>query len=136
MSYTMLILTNPQQEKRYRFSLNTATYQNKNRTTNYRWAQLDRLQQQPGLQFLGPGEDTLEISGVIYPHFRGGFGQLDAMREEAGKGEPFILVKGTGEVFGKFAIESITEEQEQLSRDGTPKKVSFSLSLRKFGEDV
>ena len=133
MTQPMLILTNPENEQRYRFSRDTAAYQSRNRTTAYRWAKQDRLTRDPALQFVGQGDDTLKLSGVIYPHYKGGLGQVDSMRQEAGKGKPFILVEGTGTVFGKFVIESITENQEHFMVGGTPQKISFTLNLRKFG---
>lgn len=133
MAQPMLILTNPENEQRYRFSLDTAAYQGRSRTTTYRWAKQERLTREPALQFVGPGDDTLKLSGVIYPHYKGGLGQVDSMRQEAGKGKPFILIEGTGTVFGKFVIESISEDQEHFMANGTPKKISFTLDLRKFG---
>lgn len=115
----------------YRFSLNTAAYEGKTRETQYRWRQQARIGNQPALQFTGPGDDTLELDGVIYPHYRGGFGQLNAMRREADKGEPLMLVEGTGKVLGRWVIASLRETQGSFARDGSPAKVRFSLTLRK-----
>ena len=133
MTQPMLILTNPEKEQRYRFSRDTAAYQGRNRTTSYRWAKQERLTKDPTLQFVGPGDDTLQLSGVIYPHYKGGLAQVELMRQEAGQGAPFILMEGTGQFFGKFVIESVKENQEHFTTEGVPKKISFTLDLRKFG---
>ncbi|WP_163833303.1 phage tail protein [Spartinivicinus ruber] len=135
MPQPMLILTNAQQQIRYRFSRNTAAYQARNRSTQYRWAKHDRISTDPALQFIGPGEDTLKLDGVIYPEYRGGLKQMESLRQEAGKGRPFLLIEGTGLVFGKYVIESIDEDQEYFLVDGQPQKITFRLTLKKYGDD-
>lgn len=135
MPQPMLILTNAQQQIRYRFSRDTAAYQTRNRSTHYRWSTQDRISTDPALQFIGPGEDTLKLNGVIYPHYRGGLKQMDSLRQEAGKGRPFLLIEGTGKVFSKYVIESIDEDQDYFLVDGKPQKITFRLSLKKYGDD-
>ena len=84
------------------------------------------------LQHVGQGTETITLPGVIYPEFRGGTGQLDAMREIAGKGEPLSLIDGGGGVMGLFAIERIEEKQAVFAAAGVPRKVEFTLQLRRF----
>ncbi len=116
----------------YRFSIDTAAYQSKERTTTYRWGKQDRLDHTPVLQFVGPGDDTINLFGVIYPHYKGGLAQVATMRQEASKGEPLMLVQGNGMVLGHWVIESITETEDTFCKDGAPKKIEFSLELRRF----
>lgn len=115
----------------YRFKVDTAAYQAKNRTTLYRWAKQDLLTVAPALQFIGPGDDTLNIEGVIFPHFKGGLGQLESMRQEAGQGQPLLLVEGSGKVLGRWVIESVTENQSVFEKNGTPQQIEFTLEIRK-----
>ena len=42
--------------------------------------------QESAWQFTGPGDDTIRLSGVVYPEFRGGFGQIDDLRKMAAQG--------------------------------------------------
>lgn len=120
----------------YRFSMDTAAYQDFRRQTSFRWTEQDRVGRAPALQFLGPGKETLELSGTIYPHYKGGLGQLDAMRAEAGKGEPLILVDGQGRVWGKWVIEEVAETQDAFLPGGVPRKQTFHLKLGSYGEDA
>lgn len=120
----------------YRFSMDTAAYRELVRTHEYRWHAHERMGQTPVQQYVGPGQETVELSGVIYPHFRGGLGQLDAMRREAGRGEPLLLVDGRGRVWGDYVIARITETQTEHTLAGLPRKVSFRLQLRAYGEVV
>ncbi|WP_434361069.1 phage tail protein [Parasalinivibrio latis] len=115
----------------YRFSVDTVAYERISRDTGYRWEKQDVIGTQPALQFLGPGDDTLSLDGVLYPHYRGGLGQLNAMRAQAGLGVPLMLIEGNGKVLGRWVIERVQETQRTFDRDGTPAKIRFSLRLRK-----
>jgi hypothetical protein len=118
----------------YVFSLDTAAYQQLSRATAYRWQALERVNQLAALQFTGPGEDSISLNGVILPTFRGGLGQLDAMRTEAAKGEPLLMVDGRGYVHGRWVILSINETQKTFERGGAPLQIEFSIRLRKYDE--
>ncbi len=119
----------------YRFSLSTAAYQELKRTNPYRWSAQNRIGQRPALQYIGPGQETIELSGDIYPLYKGGIGQLDKMRVVAGTGQPQILVDGLGNIWGKWCIEEIQETQTTFLPGGIPKKQSFTLRLSHYGED-
>jgi hypothetical protein len=119
----------------YRFSLSTAAYQDLKRTNPYRWSAQNRIGQRPALQYIGPGQETIELSGDIYPLYKGGIGQLDKMRVLAGTGQPQILVDGLGNIWGKWCIEEIQETQTTFLPGGIPKKQSFTLRLSHYGEE-
>lgn len=130
MSETMMALGS------YRFALNTAAYDTLKRSQSYRWQAQERLLRRPAQQFIGLGEETIELSGVIYPHFAGGLKQLDAMRKQAGRGEPLLLVDGLGFVWGQWVINQIDEEQSVFLSNGVPLKTTFSLRLSHYGADA
>lgn len=130
MSKVMMALGN------YRFSLSTAAYDTLKRTDAWRWTSQDRLTRAPAKQFLGRGETKITLDGTIYPHYRGGLGQLKAMRAEADKGEPLILTDGLGNIWGKFIIEEITESTSGHTAEGVGMKIDFSLSITSYGEDA
>ena len=91
----------------YRFSLETAAYQELTRSTEYRWQSQDRLRHRPAQQYLGPGREEITLNGMIYPSFRGGLGQLDRMRQEAEKGTPLLLTVSefqSSDVFSETAL--------------------------------
>lgn len=120
----------------YRFSVSTAAYNDFRRNTAWRWASQQRLGRLPAKQYLGPGEDTIEMGGTIYPHYNGGLKQIDSMRDEAGKGEPLLLVDGLGNVWGKWCILLIEENQSRHLGNGAPLKQGFRLRLENYGEDA
>lgn len=118
----------------FQFGIATAAYQELTRTTEWRWPSQERFQQLPALQYVGPGGDTITLPGVIYPEYRGGLGQLAAMRALANKGEPMTLVSGTGSVMGRWVIERLEEKQTMFAEQGVGRKQEFTLSLRKFDD--
>lgn len=119
----------------FRFSMDTAAYEQLRRTSEYRWPSQERLGRRPARQFLGPGNETIELPGVIYPHFAGGVSQVERMRYMAGQGVALTLMGGDGLALGKWCIERIEETRSNLLADGTPKKIEFRLSLARYGED-
>jgi len=129
MSETMVALGS------YRFSIDSAAYQELKHSQAYRWQAQERLQRRPAMQFLGAGEESIELSGVIYPHFKGGLEQLDTMRTEASKGQPLLLVDGLGFVWGQWVITQINEGQSFFQGNGQPLKQSFQLKLVNYGAD-
>lgn len=119
----------------YRFSVNSASYNELRRSTEYRWQSQARLQRLPAQQYLGPGVDTLDVSGVIYPHYRGGIKQLNAMRMQAGRGAPLLLVDGLGFVWGQWVIRQVEEQRSVHLINGQPRKLEFTLRLARYGDD-
>ena len=119
----------------FRFAISTAAYDEITRTAEYRWPRQDRVGRTPSRQFTGPGDDTIELRGTIYPYYRGGLGQVDAMRAEAARGEPLRLVAGTGAVLGLWSILRIRDTGRTFLEGGVPRRIDFDLSLAFYGED-
>lgn len=119
----------------FRFGISRQSYQQLAHTARYRWAALDRAGRSPASQYLGPGVEEIAMSGVIYPHFRGGLRQIDVMRVTARLGEPMILVDGLGFVLHRWVIISVNEERRAFLADGAPRRIDFSLTLQSYGED-
>ena len=93
----------------FKFSLNTAAFQEVQRSTSWRWPAQERIGQHDALQFTGPGEDRVTFPGVIYPDFKGGTGQIESLRKIARAGKPVRLISAGGAILGLFVIESIDE---------------------------
>ncbi len=119
----------------YRFCISNAAYQSLMRTTEYKWEELSRLNSESALQYAGKSSEVINLDGEIYPHFKGGLQQITLMRAEASLGLPLFLISGNGFAFGRWCITSITENQTYFLKDGTPRKITFSLSLKKYGEE-
>jgi len=120
----------------YRFAITTAAYQELRRTSEYRWAPMHRIAHRVSLQYVGQSTEEIHLRGTIYPQYKGGLAQLDAMREEAGKGQPLMLVTGLGQNLGPWCILEVGEEQAIFAQQGVPRKIEFSIRLQYFGPDA
>ena len=121
----------------FQFSVNTAAYQTFRRSSQYRWQEQNRLSVQPVQQFIGPGSESIALDGVIYPHYMGGLGQIQTIRDLANKGEGLTLIAIQyleGENIGLWCIKSITENRTEFSSGGIPLRIKFSISLVAYGE--
>ena len=118
----------------YQFSVNTAAYQDLNRSTEYRWKNQERVGQHDALQYTGTGVDSITLNGVVFPAYKGGTAQVDDMRAQAGNGQPLLLVDGRGFIHGRWVIERIDEQQTVFARAGVPRRQQFSLQIRKYDD--
>ena len=120
----------------YVFGIDSAAYDEMRRVAEYRWEALARIGRSPARQWLGPGDETIELSGTIYPVRRRAEEELDALRAEAAKGEPLRLMLGTGEILGLWVIRRISETAGTFLAGGVPRKADFRVQLAYYGEDT
>ena len=119
----------------YHFSLSTSAYQKFKHSVSYRWHGQERLQRTAAYQYLGVGAEQIDLEGTIYPHFKGGFSQIAAMRRTADKVKPLLLIDGLGVSWGNWVITRLEQGQEVFLKNGQPRKITFRLTLLKYGED-
>ncbi|MFK0086484.1 phage tail protein [Pseudomonas sp. NPDC090755] len=120
----------------YYFNLDTAAFEALRRQTGYRWAAQERLTRSTAQQAVGLGDEKISIKGAIYPGFKGGLGQLQALRSIGRQLLPLSLTTGYGEVLGNWCLTSIDEDQSHLLAGGIPRKQGFSLEFVSYGDDM
>lgn len=116
----------------YKFSLPTAAYQQLERTATYRWARQERIGTNDALQFTGLGPESVTLSGVVFSEFAGGLDQVSKMRLQASIGIPLPMIDGRGNVWGLWAMESVTERQSVFAARGAPLRIEFDLKLTRY----
>tara|TARA_R110002012_G_scaffold321621_2_gene550169 strand:- start:8213 stop:8656 length:444 start_codon:yes stop_codon:yes gene_type:complete len=116
------------------FGLSTAAYQELQRQTTWRHASQSRINARPTRQFLGPGDDTINLTGTLLPMFTGGQQNLDQLRALADQGKAWPLIEGTGTYYGMFVIESLGENKSEFFRDGAAKQIDFDIKLARIDE--
>lgn len=119
-----------------RFSVLRAAYQELVRSVEHRWAGHEFLGEAPAYQYVGPGEETITLTGTVYPHIPTSWGSIAAMRDLAAKGLPQMLVSGIGDVLGRWVIVRVEEGQPSHFILGIPRKQTFSVTLRKHNSTV
>ncbi|MBO9552438.1 phage tail protein [Pseudomonas sp.] len=120
----------------YYFNLDTAAFDQLRRQTRFRWAGQERLNRENAQQAVSLGEETISIHGAIFPGFKGGLGQLQALRGIGRQLLPLSLTTGYGEVLGTWCLTSIEEDQGALLAGGIPRKQGFSLEFVSYGQDL
>ncbi|UXW17642.1 phage tail protein [Xanthomonas oryzae pv. oryzae] len=113
------------------FSLDSAAFLQLQRQMSWRHASSERIGARSASQFLGPGDDAIDLSGLIAPELTGTRASLDTLRELAADGEPLPLVDGAGVVYGPYLLLTINETASLFFEDGTPRRIEFQLSLRR-----
>lgn len=116
-------------------------YQQLQRSTQQRWSSHDRVGRRAAYQHLGPGDDDITLPGVIMPEICGNLAPLSLtyIRKMMAKGAALqlIIISGgglIGDMMGQWIILSVDETQTELLGN-LPRKIEFSLKIRKVDED-
>lgn len=111
------------------FSLETLAYQEFQRQTDWRHGSTSRIGTNPARQYLGRGDDSITLPGVLLPGLAGSPLSLDTLRMMADTGKAWTLVQGDGRIFGLWVIESLSETRTLFFRDGAARRIEFNLKL-------
>lgn len=127
------------------FSLSTAAPQKMETSSSYRWPSIERLMRRPALQFVGMGEQTITLSGVIFTLFNAGGGsdlegpvgiqQINAMLQVGDTPVPHEFYDGIGNYYGKFVVRSVRATHSDFFASGAPRKQEFDIELARYGDD-
>ena len=117
------------------FGMDTLAFQDLDRQAAWRHAVNSRVGDRPARQYIGPGDETITLSGTLAPEFRGSSQSLVQLRAMADDGNAYALVDGAGGVYGAFVIEGVTEKGSVFIAEGLPRKIEFSLSLQRVDDE-
>lgn len=118
------------------FHVPTLAHDELQRRCDWRHARAARIGTRDALQFVGPGEDSVSISGSAFSELSSGSLSLDELRGMAATGEAWPLVDGAGVVFGEYVIMAIDERQKYLLDDGTPRRIDFAIDLSRIDDGL
>lgn len=116
------------------FSLETLAYQELQRQTDWRHGSTSRIGTNPARQFLGPGDDSITLPGVLLPALAGSPLSLDALRMMADTGKAWPMVEGTGKILGLWVIESLSDNRTVFFKDGAARRIEFTLKLTRIDD--
>ena len=114
------------------FAVQSAPLDTIQRATQWRCPANNRTGGEPAYQYVGRGEDQLTLAGILAPEYTGGPANITMLREMAERGEPYLLMRGTGEVMGYWLIDSLNETSSVLMPDGQALKIEFTLTLKRY----
>lgn len=117
------------------FGLYTVPYQQLQRQVQWRHPSVSRVGRRPARQYVGPGDDTITLSGVLYPELTGGKISLAALEAMGDAGKSWPLIEGTGLFYGLFVLEEVSQTHSIFFADGAPRKIEFSMKLTRTDDE-
>ena len=118
------------------FSLKTAPFRELQRQRNWKHRTSSRVGSRDASQFTGAGEDTITLNGLVAPETIGSIGSLDELATMADAGDAYVLVDGIGNVYGALIIDGLNETQTFHTVEGIPRRIEFSLTLKRVDDDM
>ena len=109
------------------FGLPTLAYQDLQRQTTWRHPSNSRVGSRPARQFVGPGDDTITLSGVLVPELMGRAASLDELRAMADTGAAWALASGAG---GATTISITINAAPGMDPQAVARAVSAELDRR------
>lgn len=116
------------------FGMPTLAYQEFQRQTEWPHGSTSRIGVGPARQFLGPGDDSITLPGVLVPELTGSVLSLDVLRIMGDTGKAWPMIEGTGRIYGIYVIESLNETRTLFFPDGAARRIEFTLSLERIDE--
>ncbi|MFZ6875390.1 phage tail protein [Undibacterium sp. Di27W] len=113
------------------FSLPTVAYQELQRQTEWKHPATSRVGERDAHQYIGPGDDTITLTGWMAPSLTGDPAALDDLRAMGDAGDAFVLVEGTGRIYGQFLITNLTQGGSIFLEDGAALRVDFTVNLKR-----
>lgn len=113
------------------FGMDTVPYDDLVRRVSWRHGDSERFQARAASQFLGPGEDSVIINGLIVPEIAGTYSSLDTLRAMGDTGDSWQLLDGLGRVLGQYRLESVEEGHRGIMAGGIPRGKAVSIELKR-----
>lgn len=119
------------------FMRQTVPYQETSREMSWNHPTNSVVGKLPRTQFTGKAAETMTISGTLLPEITGGRLSLLALELMAERGKTYPLIDGaTFMILGWFVIESISQQSSQFFGDGTPRRIDFTLNLKRTDDSL
>lgn len=103
------------------------------RETHTEWSSVDVTGREAALHWTGPKSQDITIKGALFPVAHGGLSTLDRLRADQSQGRVMPLVTGAGHVLGTYVVESISEDMSNHTSDASPRKVEYTIKLKRSG---
>lgn len=117
------------------FTLDTLSYQELQRRSSWKHASQALVGARNAMQYLGPGDDIITLNGVVIPEFAGIPASLTVLRLMADQGAAWVLVEGTGTIYGAFVITELQETRTLFHSSGAARRIEFSVTLQRVDQD-
>lgn len=116
------------------FQISELNFQEIKRSTEAMWPAIPRFGTHPGRQFTGFGDDSIEISGLLFPDEFNDREQFEALRLTQRGKRPVTLLgwavgSGAAQVFARVVILKVEDTQSRINRKGAGRRIEYSVTL-------
>ena len=118
----------------FQFTVGNSAYQTLKHSAEYHWAENAHIRNSPSLQYTGRSSEIITLDGVVYKQIATNIDFTSALQNMAKAGKPYLLVSGEGDVMGEWAISKITRTELSHNENGSPRKISFAIELKKYAD--
>lgn len=118
------------------FSVDTMTFSELQRNRSWVYGSNSIAQGRDQYQFTGAGDETVTIPFLIYQSH--GFGDrqaIDDLAEMADSGSGYVLIDGSGYIYGVFVITSIDETRTHITNTGVARKIDGTMKLTRVDDN-
>ena len=100
--------------------------------SSYNYAQHDRINNKPVLQFLGKNLQEQDLKLNFHRTFCTPEDEIKKLKTVADKATPLKFIKGNGEYIGVFVIEEIQSSTEQASSEGDLISIQVDIRIKEY----
>ena len=100
--------------------------------SSYNYAQHDRINNKPVLQFLGKTLQEQDLKLNFHRTFCTPEDEIKKLKTVADKATPLKFIKGNGEYIGVFVIEEIQSSTEQASSEGDLISIQVDIRIKEY----
>ena len=93
------------------------------------FANKDLMGRRKGHEFVGEGDERINMRGRLFPEKLGGLAGLAMLDQMRASGAPQILVRGDGTKLGWFIVKRVSEQHGHLGRTGIGRQIEFDIDL-------
>ena len=100
--------------------------------SSYNYAQHDRINNKPVLQFLGKNLQEQDLKLNFHRTFCTPEDEIKKLKTVADKATPLKFIKGNGEYIGVSVIEEIQSSTEQASSEGDLISIQVDIRIKEY----
>ena len=118
----------------FAFELATLPFSEMQRHEDWRHPGSERIGARDAVQFTGPGEDRVTLTGMCVPEVGGNYDSIDQLRAMADTGEAWPLVEGTGRILGNFVVTGLDTRRQHFIDNGVARTTDFAIDLKRVAD--
>lgn len=113
----------------FAFDMPTLLFSDLERDRSWRHPETEVFGALPSSQYVGPGPETINLSGMLIPEVCGSYSSIEKIAAMADTGDAYPLVRGDGKVLGNYVIRRLNERHSNMIDTGQARSIDFGIEL-------